>query len=157
MGTANPPETQWSLKRIGRLCKNSCWWSKKGTHRLFDNAQASSWKAQQWRGWNKTSIEFDPADAVRLAKRERREAWRVARSGGQVVCLGSPAKRHANLARTQVRYNEQWGSYTKNNRLSRTLRGLRSLNMPHDAIEARNGMIANLERDFAPRNEREAA
>jgi hypothetical protein len=40
------PETQQVLKRIGRLYKNSCWWSKKGPQRLFDNAQASSWNAQ---------------------------------------------------------------------------------------------------------------
>jgi hypothetical protein len=156
-GRLTPPETQQVLKRIGRLYKNSCWWPKREKRRLFDNTQASSWNAQQWKGRNKTSIEFDPADAVLLEKRERRETFRIARSGGQVIYLGKPAKRHASLAKTRAAYNEQWDSYTNNNRLDRTLREQRSLNISRETIEVRNAMIANLERDFAPRNEREAA
>jgi hypothetical protein len=31
---------------------------------------------------------------------------------GDVIILGSPAKRHANLANTRTAYNEQWPSYT---------------------------------------------
>jgi hypothetical protein len=77
--------------------------------------------------------------------------------GGEVQHLGHPGKRHASLARSRAAYNEQWDSYTNNNRLSRTLRAQRSLNIPRESIDARNAMIANLERDFAPRNEARAA
>jgi hypothetical protein len=58
------PETQQVLKRIGRLYKNSCWWSKKGPHRLFDKAEASSWKkAQLWKpGKYSVDDDFEPKD-----------------------------------------------------------------------------------------------
>jgi hypothetical protein len=152
-GRLTPPERQQVLKRIGRLYKNSCWWPKRGKSCLFDKAQASSWRAQQWRGRNKTSIEFDPADAFLLERREWRERWRIARMGGEVQYLEGPFKRHTRLARTRAAYNEQWDSYINNNRLSRTLREQRSLNIPRETIDARNAMIANLERDFAPRRD----
>src|SRR5262249_51860006 len=35
------PDEQRTLKRIGRLYKNSCWWSKKGGRRLFDDCASS--------------------------------------------------------------------------------------------------------------------
>jgi hypothetical protein len=73
-------------------------------------------------------------------------------------------KRHANLGETRAAYNDEYGSYWNSPRdnlgranLTKTFRALGSLNIPQETIEARNGMIANLERDFAPRNEREAA
>jgi hypothetical protein len=155
-GRLTPPETQQVLKRIRRLYKYSCWWPKRGKRRLFDNSQLSSWKAQSW---NKDSayIKFDPADALLLEKKERQDKCRIARMGGEVQHLGHPGKRHASLARSRAAYNEQWDSYTNNNRLSRTLRAQRSLNIPRESIDARNAMIANLERDFAPRNEARAA
>jgi hypothetical protein len=88
--------------------------------------------------------------------------------------LGSPAKRHARLEATRESYNAKHGSYWNTSSLnhrgrvdrfdgqfrvpSETLREQRSLNIPRETIDARNAMIANLERDFAPRNEaREAA
>jgi hypothetical protein len=151
---ATSPETQWTLKRIGRLYKNSCWWPKRERRRLFDKAEASSWKkAQLWKP-GQHSFEFDSKDERLIAIRE---AHQIVRTGGRVIYLGSPAKRHASLARTRAAYNERWDSYTNNNRLSRTLREQRSLNIPRETIEARNAMIANLERDFVPLNEARAA
>ena len=153
-GRLTPPEAQQVLKRIGRLYKNSCWWPKREKHRLFDKAEASSWKkAQLWKP-GQHSFEFDPKDERLIAIRE---AHQIVRSGGRVIYLGHPAKRHASLVRTRAAFNEQWDSYTSNNRLSRTLREQRSLNIPRETIDARNAMIANLERDFAPRNQARAA
>jgi hypothetical protein len=160
------PATQQVLKRIGRLYKNSCWWSKKGPHRLFDRAEVSSWKKLRvWRpGQYSVDDDFDPKD---LRQIEFRELVQIAREGGHVFVghRGSwdkpfwlrSHKRHANLAGTRAAYNAGWDSYNNNTRLSRVLREQRSLNIPRETIEARNVMIANLERDFAPRNEREAA
>jgi len=150
------PDAQWSLKRTGRFYKNSCWWPERKRPRLFDKCEASSWRAQSWnRDWAR--IKFDLADTVLLAERENRETWRIARAGGSVEHPERSAKRHDRLAGTRAAYNEQWGSYTNNGRLSRTLRELRSLNIPRETIEARNAMIENLEHDFAPRDEARAA
>jgi hypothetical protein len=152
------PEQQSTLKRIGRLYKNSCWWSKKEKPRLFDKCEVSSWEsARLWKP-GQYSIQLEPPDALKLEKKERRETWRVARLGGQVKILESPARRHANLANTQAAYNEQWRSYWNSRlRLSRQLRELRSLNIPPETIELRNNMVANLERDFGRRDETRAA
>jgi len=80
------------------------------------------------------------------------------------VILGSPAKRHANLAKTRADYNEQWQSYWNYGGgdfqpayLSRQLRKLGSLNIPHETIELRNNMVANLERDFSHTEQTKAA
>jgi hypothetical protein len=158
------PETQQVLKRIGRLYKNSCWWSKKGPHRLFDRAEASSWKkAQLWKTGQKLR-EWDSKDLLQI---EFRELVQTAREGG-VVFVGQRGswnqpfwlrsnKRHANLAGACTAYNAELDSYNNNTKLSRVLREQRSLNIPKENIAARDIMIANLERDFAPRNEREAA
>ena len=106
---------------------------------------------------HKHAVQLDPKE------QETADYWREKRGlqakagGGQVVYLGSPAKRHANLAKTQADYNERWGSYANNNRLSRRLRELRSLNIPRETIELRNNMVANLERDFDRRDETKAA
>jgi hypothetical protein len=157
------PEEQSTLKRIARLYKNSCWWSKKEKRRLFDKCEASSWEANRLWKPGQHSIQLEPPDALKLEKKERREVWRVARLGGQVEILGPPAKRHANLAKTQADYNEQWRSYWNYGRsggvarLSRQLRELHSLNIPHETIELRNNMVANLERDFARYDETKAA
>jgi hypothetical protein len=160
------PETQQVLKRIGRLYKNSCWWSKKGPHRLFDKAEASSWKkAQLWKpGKYSVDDDFEPKDERLI---EFRELVQTAREGGHVFVgqRGSwnkpfwlrSHKRHANLASTRAAHNQAWDSYSSNTKLSRRLREGRSLNIPPETIEVRNAMIINLERDFAPRNEREAA
>jgi hypothetical protein len=150
------PGEQWSLKRTGRFHKNSCWWPERKKPCLFDKCEASSWKSQSWNR-DRARIKFDPADAVLLAGRENRETWRIARAGGSVEHPERSAKRHGRLAGTRAAYNEQWGSYTNNGRLGRTLRELRSLNIPRETIEARNAMIAKLEHDFAPRDEARAA
>jgi hypothetical protein len=168
-----PPETQQILKRVGRLYKNSCWWSKKDPRCLFDKAQALSWKkAQLWKpGQYSVDGDFDPKD---LPPIEFRELVQTAREGGHVF-VGYPAywnkpfwlrshKRHANLERTRASFNEEHGSYWNSPRdnlgranLTKTFRALGSINIPRETIEVRNAMIINLERDFAPRNEREAA
>jgi hypothetical protein len=114
-------------------------WPSKECPALFDECDHKQ----------KDAFQLEPQDAKKLASKERAEAWRVAKAGGSVIHLGSPAKRHANLASTMADYNEQWGSYTNNNTLSRTLRGLRSLNIPRETIELRNSMIDNLQRDFS--------
>ena len=145
-----PPETQQALKRIGRLYKNSCWWSKKGPRRLFDKAWASSGKKLSLTAQSQARTPLDPADADLIAKREVQQ---IRREGGRVIYLGDPAERHANLARTRADYNGKWGSYWSDARVGRTLRALGSLNIPRERIEVRNNMIANLERDFGLRDE----
>jgi hypothetical protein len=166
LGRLTPPETQQTLKRIGRFYKNSCWWSKRGPHRLFDKAEASSWKrARLWRpGQYSVDDDFDPKD---LRQIEFRELVQIAREGGHVFVgqRGSwdkpfwlrSHKRHANLASTRAAHNDTWDSYISNTKLSRRIREGRSLNIPRETIEVRNAMIINLERDFAPRKESEAA
>jgi hypothetical protein len=157
-------EAQLALQRIGRLYKNSCWWSKKEKPRLFDKAEASSWKkAQLWKP-GEVSIKFDPADSLKLEKQERAEMFRTARSGGSVQHPEGSAKRHARLASSQAAYNEQSAScWLVRPRpdgavgLNELYRKNRSLNIPVETIEARNAMIANLECDFAPHDETRAA
>jgi hypothetical protein len=160
-GRLTPPETQQTLKRIGRHYKNSCWWPNREKPCLFDKAAASSWKKSQLYKPGQRPFEWDPKDLLAL---EGREIWQI--SGGVFVGYAGywnkpfwlrSHKRHAELGDTRAAHNGRWGSYTNNNKLSRTLREQRSLNIPRENYEARNGMIANLERDFAPRNEREAA
>ena len=145
-----PPETQRVLQRIGRLYKNSCYWSEKDPRCLFDECRASSAKVASWGRHRVQDLE----GAVLLQKAIDR-AQKA--SGGQVIYLGSPAKRHANLTQTRTAYNEQWGSYLSSAKLSRRLREQRSLNIPRETIEVRNNMIANLEHDFSPRDEAEVA
>jgi hypothetical protein len=167
-GRLTPPEAQQTLKRIGRLYRNSCWLPRLEKHCLFDKAEASSWKkAQLWKPGQRP-FEWDPKDLLALEGREIRQILGgvfVAHAGywDKPFWLRSH-KRHADLARTRTAYNDQHGSCWNSPRdnlgranLTKTFRALGSINMPRDAIEARNGMIANLERDFAPRNEREAA
>ena len=136
------------VKSIGRY-RIDYWrrkWPAKECEALFDHCQG-----------HKHAVQLDPKE------QETADYWREKRGlqakagGGQVVYLGSPAKRHANLAKTQADYNERWGSYANNNRLSRRLRELRSLNIPRETIELRNNMVANLERDFGRRDETKAA
>jgi hypothetical protein len=133
-----PPETQQVLKRIGRLYKNSCWWSKKGPRRLFDKAWSSSGMAQSWNR-AQARVRLDPADAAEIAKQEVRQ---VRREGGRVIYLGNPAKRHASLAMTRAAYNEQYQSYLNSRGLGKTLRLRGSLNIPRDAH------IENIKNDF---------
>ena len=163
-GQLTTPKQQRTLQRTGRIYKNSSWWSKKDKPRLFDKCQALSWKANQLFKPGQYSIEFEPQDELKLAKKERADLFRVAKSAGQVVILGSPAKRHANLAKTRADYNEQWQSYWNYGGgdfqpayLSRQLRKLGSLNIPHETIELRNNMVANLERDFSHTEQTKAA
>jgi len=144
----HPPQTQRRLERIGRLYKNSCWWSKKDPRCLFDKASASSWKkAQLWKP-EQLNIKFDPADSLKLEKQERAEAFRIARLGGSVQHPGAPAKRYARLKTDMDSYNASWPSYLNNVGLGRTLRLAGSLNIKHEMIEARNNMVRNLDNSF---------
>jgi hypothetical protein len=172
-GRLTPPDTQQVLKRIDRLYKNSCWWSKKGPRRVFDKAEALSWKkARLWKpGQYSVDDDFGPKDDRLI---EFRELIQTAREGGHVF-LGQRGswnkpfwlrshKRHANLEGTRASFNDEHGSYWNSPRdnlgranLTKTFRALSSLNIPRETIDARNAMIANLERDFAPRNEARAA
>jgi hypothetical protein len=163
-----PPETQQTLKRIGRLYKNSCWWSKKGPHSIFDKADLSSWKKSQLYKPGQRPFEWDPKDLLALESRGIRQI-----QGG--VFVGHAGywdkpfwlrshKRHANLEGTRASFNDEHGSYWNSPRdnlgranLTKAFRALGSINILRETIEAWNAMIANLERDFAPRNEREAA
>jgi len=54
-------------------------------------------------------------------------------------------------------YNNKWGSFTNNNSLSRTLRGLHSLNIPKETIDLRNNLVANLARDFSRPDDQQTA
>jgi hypothetical protein len=110
LGKLQTPEQQSVLKRIGRYYKNSCWWSKKDKSRLFDRAETLSWQQTLWQR-GRYSLEFEPLNDLKLAKKERAEAFRVAKLGGSVEILGSPAKRHAQLAASRQSHNEQHGSY----------------------------------------------
>jgi hypothetical protein len=110
-------------------------WPAKECPALFDGCQG-----------HQDAFQLEPADAVEFAEKERADMFRVAQSGGSVQILGP--NRHANLARTQDAYNAKWASYINNNRLSREMRRLHSLNIPQETIELRNSMVANLERDF---------
>jgi hypothetical protein len=169
LGRLKTPDEQRTLKRIGGYYKNSCWWSKKESPRLFDRAESLSWQQARWWKPGQKSFQLEPADELKLAKKERAEMFRVARLGGSVQILGSPAKRHANLASTRDAYNEQWPSYwnfgtartqksewdfgilnPKNGiaGIGEILQVQGSLNVPHETIELRNNMVANLERDF---------
>ena len=181
-GQLKTPEEQRTLKRIGCLYKNSCWWSKKEKRRLFDKCEASSWEAARLWKPGQTSFQLEPQGAVKLANKEKREIWRGAArhaplGDAGVQYLYPPAKRHTNLANTQAAYNEQWPSYwnlgatrresnwdfgirsPKNGiaGVGETLRELGSLNIPHETIELRNNMVANLERDFSRTVETKAA
>ena len=125
----------WRRKWPARECKT-----------LFDRCQG-----------HRDAIQFDPkSQEVKDHWREKRGLQPIT-SGGEAIILGSPAKRHANLESTRADYNAQWGSYTNNIRLSRTLTQLRSLNIPLQIIEARNNMVANLERDFGRTDQTKAA
>jgi hypothetical protein len=163
-----PPETQQVLKRIGRLYKNSCWWPKREKRSLFDRAEASSWKKAQLYRPGQRPFEWDPKDLLALESREIRQIL-----GG--VFVGHAGywdkpfwlrshKRHADLERMRTAYNDQHASYWNGPRdnlgranLTKTFRALGTINIPRETIEVRDTMIENLERDFAPRKEREAA
>jgi hypothetical protein len=163
-----PPETQQVLKRIGRLYKNSCWWPKREKRSLFDRAEASSWKKAQLYKPGQRPFEWDPKDLLALESREIRQIL-----GG--VFVGHAGywdkpfwlrshKRHADLERMRTAYNDQHASYWNGPRdnlgranLTKTFRALGTINIPRETIEVRDTMIENLERDFAPRKEREAA
>jgi hypothetical protein len=149
-----PLKTGWDWRKLEEWA--ALGWNMIGVGEYLDKCEASSYKSQSWNR-DRARIKFDPADAVLLAGRENRETWRIARAGGSVEHPERSAKRHGRLAGTRAAYNEQWGPYTNNGRLSRTLRELRSLNIPRETIEARNAMIAKLEHDFAPRDEARAA
>jgi len=172
LGQLKTPDEQRTLKRVGRLYLNSCWRPKRDKSCLFDRCQALSWqKLLAWKPGQR-SIQLESPDTVKFA-----ELVRVAKSGGQVEILGPPAKRHAQLAATRQSYNDQWPSYwnlgtarrksdwdfgirsPKNGiaGMSETLRELGSPNIPHETIELRNNMVANLERDFGRRDETKAA
>jgi hypothetical protein len=149
-------EEQLALQCIGRLYKSACWWSKKGGRSLFDENRSASWKKGTLWKPGQVSVQLETTtDAVKLAKKEERGAWQVARLGGSVEHLEGPAKRHARLDEHREVYNEKWGSFTNTSQLSTRFRTQwpPSLNIPRETIEARNAMIANLEHDFAPRNE----
>jgi hypothetical protein len=105
-----PPETQQTLKRIGRLHKNSCWWSKKGPHSVFDKADLSSWKKSQLYKPGQRPFEWDPKDLLALESREIRQI-----QGGVFVGHAgywdkpfwlSSHKRHANLEGTRASFND---------------------------------------------------
>jgi hypothetical protein len=149
------PERQQLLKHLGRLYKKSCYSSEKGPRTLFDKRAAS----------RPPRINLDPPDAgpdryplVLIAKQELQQ---IRREGGRVLVSipglwGEPFwlkshKRQANLAQTRPAYNEKYGSYLNGAGLSKTLREARSLNIR--AIEIRNNMVDNLERDFGPRDQ----
>jgi len=68
-----------------------------------------------------------------------------------------PRRNYQRLLADQLAHNENWPSYLNNRSLSRTLREARSLNIPRETIEARNNMIANLQRDFGPGGESKVA
>jgi hypothetical protein len=172
LGLLKTPDQQRTLKRIGRYYKNSCWYPQiKKQRRLFDRCESLSWqKLLVWKP-GQVSISLENPDTVKLA-----ELMRVAKSGGSVQILGSPAKRHANLVRTRDAYNEQWPSYWNIGRTKRSgwdfgirepktgiagigeiLREQGSLNIPHQTIEVRNHMVTNLARDFGRADEAERA
>jgi hypothetical protein len=153
-----------SFARIGRLYKNSCWYPRlKNRSRLFDKCERLSWQAGTL--WKPGQVSIQLGNAEKLASPE--QPWREAKLGGQVIHLGPPAKRHAQLASTRAAYNEQWPSYWNIGRTKRAgwdfgirepktgiagaseiLREQGSLNIPHQTIEARNNMVANLKHDF---------
>jgi hypothetical protein len=166
------PEQQSTLKRFGRVYKNSCWWPQiKKQSCLFDKCQSLSWqKLLVWKP-GQVSISLENPDTVKLA-----ELIRVSKSGGTVEILGPPAKRYANLASTRDAYNEQSPSYWNIGRTKRggwdfgirepktgiagigeILREQGSLNIRHETIEHRNNMLDNLARDFGRVDQTKAA
>jgi hypothetical protein len=103
------PEQQRALESAGRLFKDTCYWRKwpstEEKRTLFDKCQGLSWqKARLWKP-GQVSFQLDDPAVPNI------DIWRAAKSGGQVEILGSPAKRHVNLAKTQADYNEQSASY----------------------------------------------
>jgi hypothetical protein len=141
LGRLKTPDEQRLLLRIGRFYKSSCWYSRKEPRTLFDKCAASSSKAASWA---RQRVQFDPADADLIAKRE---IERVRRTGGRVIYLipGTPyrqvaAKRYAQLAATQESDNTKWVSYLNSTGISRRMRewgpGRRgSLNIEPQTIE----------------------
>jgi hypothetical protein len=121
------PKTQQVLKRIGRLYKNSCWFPKITGVRFDQRRSAYLYKEH--------APPFDwPSRVVRLSTRN-----------------------YAELASTQTVYNDQYGSNWNSPNLTKTFRALKSINIPLENIEARNSVIENLQRDFGPKERREAA
>jgi hypothetical protein len=123
LGGLKTPDEQRLLLRIGRFYKSSCWYSRKEPRSLFDKCAASSSKAASWA---RHRVQFDPADADLIAKRE---IERVRRTGGRVIYLipGTPyrqvaAKRYAQLAATQESDNKKWVSYLNSTGISRRMR-----------------------------------
>jgi hypothetical protein len=148
-----PPETQRALERIGRLYKNSCWWSKKEKRRLFDKAEASSWKKLQIWKPGQRPFEWDPTDLETIEKREAR--------GGRVLVGPADAwdqpfwlrsqKRHADLENTRAAYNEKYESYLNSAGLGKRLRG--SLNIPREA----QTMIEKVKNNFGQSDQEQVA
>jgi hypothetical protein len=159
------PETQRTLKRIGRNYKNSCYWSEKEKRSLFDRCTGHR-DAQKLDPRKQENVAAAVAADAELSNREIalelgvgvstvREARKS--TGGAIVHLEGSAKRHTRLVSTRSTYNEQWASYQNSAGLSKTLRQQRSLNIPRETIEARNNMIAILEQKFSLRDETMAA
>jgi hypothetical protein len=133
-----PTTTQRLYERIGRLYKNSCWWSKKGKQRLFDKAEASS-EIQKYR--------LDHLSVGAQLDAPEQDSGQ-AREGGQVIHLEGSAKRHARLERTKDAFNKQWGSYWGYGGLGKDMRKRGTLNIPRETVETRNNMVEKLDRDF---------
>ena len=109
------PEEQWTLQRIGRLYKKSCWYPWIEKPRLFDRCERLSWQAGTL--WKPGQVGIQLGNPEKLASPE--QPWREAKLGGQVIHLGPPVKRHIQLASTQAAYNEQWPSYWNFGRIKR--------------------------------------
>jgi hypothetical protein len=118
------PQAQQVLKRNGRLYRASCWFPKI------------------------TGIPFDQRRSAYLYPEHAPPLDWISR----VVCL--QPRNYAELARTRAAYNDRHGSNWNSANLTKTFRALKSINIPRQNIEARNTVIANLERDFASSGER---